>query len=86
MRSDYKNILDELVRNEQLIEEIDGRYLLDYLKERKVINLQQSEKLREKGPRDCFSVKYTYDTYRIYSIISPPMTPYRETFEVYKFP
>lgn len=56
MKQGYKDILDEFIITRDLTDQIDGRQLLEYLKERRVINLQEYHKMYETGPTTSLSV------------------------------
>lgn len=57
MKEVYNKLLDQLIINSNLMQEIDGRNFLDFLKAHQVINLQEYDDIGKRGPTGSASVK-----------------------------
>lgn len=58
MREEYKNILDEVVINDDVINHIDGRDILTYLQVHNVLDPQKAVELYQMGPINCIQVQF----------------------------
>lgn len=60
MNLKYKNILEEMAKNYELIQNIDAKKLLLYLNFRGVIDFYEKGQLEKLDPVECTQVKHSF--------------------------